>query len=168
MPQLDRWFSTSPSSSSLFGPTCGPRRKSKNPSLKVLSCKKCYWKWHHVYCHRQILWAHFLPPFILQLTRDLDKQREGSASNIARKKQEAESAVSIPLAHVWPCYHIVVHRQIRDAGLVPEILVTSSDEWAEMGCNVLLRSISVIHMIWNLFFCVCLLPSFPPPASFPL
>lgn len=40
----------------------------------------------------QILWAHFISPFI---NRDLEKQRESSASNIAKKKQEAEAAVSI-------------------------------------------------------------------------
>lgn len=37
----------------------------------------------------------FFSPFIFELDRDLEKQRESSASNIARKKQEAEAAVSI-------------------------------------------------------------------------
>ena len=38
--------------------------------------------------------------FIFQLTRDLEKQREGSASNIAKKKQEAEAAVSVLQAYM--------------------------------------------------------------------
>lgn len=45
--------------------------------------------------------------FIFQLTRDLEKQREGSASNIARKKQEAEAAVSVLQAYMS---YIVVQR----------------------------------------------------------
>lgn len=45
--------------------------------------------------HSQVLQAHFISPFISELHRDLEKQRESSASNIAKKKQEAEAAVSI-------------------------------------------------------------------------
>lgn len=39
--------------------------------------------------HGLILFLHFV------LFRELEKQRESSASNIAKKKQEAEAAVSI-------------------------------------------------------------------------
>lgn len=47
-----------------------------------------------MYYYGQILWAHFISPFIFELNRDLEKQRESSASDIAKKKQEAEAAVS--------------------------------------------------------------------------
>lgn len=55
-----------------------------------------------MYYYGQILWAHFISPFVFELNRDLEKQQESSASNIARKKQEAESAVSILLAYMLP------------------------------------------------------------------
>lgn len=48
-----------------------------------------------MYYYGQVLWAYFISPFIFLLNRDLEKQRESSASNIARKKQEAEAAVSM-------------------------------------------------------------------------
>lgn len=48
-----------------------------------------------MYYYAQILWAHSISPFIFLLNRDLEKQRESSASNIAKKKQEAEAAVSM-------------------------------------------------------------------------
>lgn len=53
-----------------------------------------------MYYYGQILWAHFISPFIFELNRDLEKQRESSASDIAKKKQEAEAAVSILQAAV--------------------------------------------------------------------
>lgn len=53
-----------------------------------------------MYYHGQILWASLISPFIFEPHRDLEKQRESSASNIAKKKQEAEAAVSILQAYM--------------------------------------------------------------------
>lgn len=99
--QWDRWFSTSPSSGSLFSPTCERRRNSKT-KFALSSCFKT----------RVILGSHvkrvivtlggcFIASFILEFNRDLEKQRESTASNIAKKKQEAEAAVSIWLAYMF-------------------------------------------------------------------
>lgn len=49
-----------------------------------------------------LLWPDFMSSFYfpIYLNRDLEKQRESSASNIAKKKQEAEAAVSILQAYM--------------------------------------------------------------------
>lgn len=99
--QLDRWSSTSPSSGSLFSPTCEHRRNSKT-NFALTCCSKT---WVIVGRHIQhvivTLGGCFIASFILEFNRDLEKQREGAASNIAKKKQEAEASVSIWLAYMF-------------------------------------------------------------------
>lgn len=93
--QLDRWSFTSPSSGSLFSPTCEHRRNSK-ANFALTSCFKT---WvilaSHIKCVVVTLGGCFIASFFLEFNRDLEKQRESAASNIAKKKQEAEASVSI-------------------------------------------------------------------------
>lgn len=81
----------------------GPEGTVRNVHLEsAISRKKRYWTKLHVCYYGQSLWAHFISQFISELHfRDLEKQRESSASDIAKKKQEAEAAVSISQAYIW-------------------------------------------------------------------
>lgn len=68
----------------------------------------------------------FIASFILEFNRDLDKKRESAASNIAKKKQEAEASVSIWLAYTFKsALHEGFSIKWADLGVV--------GEGAEMG-----------------------------------
>lgn len=99
--QSDRWSSTSPSSGSLFSPTCERRRNSKTNFALTCCCKTWVIVGSHIKHVIVTLGGCFIASFILEFNRDLEKQRESAASNIAKKKQEAEASVSTWLAYLF-------------------------------------------------------------------
>ena len=67
-------------------------------------------------------------------TRELEKQRESTATDILQKKQEAEAAVSVALGHLGvPCSAWVSerppcaeHTLLRDALVTPDLVLAQT------------------------------------------
>lgn len=75
-----------------------------------------------------------------KLTRDLEKQRESSASNIAKKKQEAEAAVSVLQA-----YNVATNPTLRLYAWLVMKYYKSHTSRTKMGLEKIQQSLSEIH-----------------------